>query len=112
MRVSTIELETFNDMVFFLYSRLTTMSLNTSLLCNEKSCFTIISASEELIFVITSPPPERPCRYAYIDDTGRVICTENPLAGRPSVFIVRVKNIRETGSIVDAVSSTKPVSTM
>lgn len=106
MKVSVIELDSFNDMILFLYSRLTTMNLNTSLLCNEKNCFTIISATEEQLFIITSPPPNQKCRYAYIDDLGKTLCSEIPTPGRPMVFIVNVKNIKETESIIEALIPT------
>lgn len=105
LRISIIDLATFEDMVLFLYSRLTTMNINTSLLCNDKSCFTIITATEQQLFVITSPPPHNTkCRYAYLDDYGKVLCSETPLIGRPSVFILSVKEIREAESLVEALS--------
>lgn len=110
MRVSVIELTSFEDMVLFLYSRLTTMNLNSSLLCNEKNCFTIITATEQQIFVITSPPPQnQKCRYAYLDDYGKTICSETPMAGRPTIFILAVRNIRETESLIDALTKTAQI---
>jgi hypothetical protein len=104
MKVSVIQLTSFDDMVLFLYSRLTAMNLSTSLLCNEKNCFTIISATDEQIFVITSPPPNQKCRYAYLDDLGKTTCSETPIPGRPTVFIVNVKNVRETSNIIEAIT--------
>lgn len=114
MRISVIELASFDDMVLFLVSRLTTMNLNSSLLCNEKNCFTIITASDQQIFVITSPPPHhQKCKYVYLDDYGKTVCGETPPIGRPTIFILNVKSIRETGTLIDALiqSSSTPTST-
>lgn len=105
MKVSVIELTSFEDMILFLYSRLTTMSINSSVLCNDKKCFTIITASEQQIFIISSPlPQEQKCRYSYLDDYGKVRCSDIPLAGRPTIFILFVKNIKETESIMEALT--------
>ena len=109
MRISVIELASFDDMILFLYSRLTTMNLNSSLMCNESRCFTIIPATEQQLFIITSPLPQnKNCRYAYLEETGRVICSETPMVGRPTIFILNVKNVRETGSIIDALTQKSP----
>jgi hypothetical protein len=104
MKVSVIQLASFDDMILFLYSRLTAMNLSTSLLCNEKNCFTIISATDEQIFVITSPPLNQKCRYVYLDDLGKIMCSDIPMPGRPTIFIVNVKNIKEVSNIVEAIT--------
>lgn len=46
VKVSLIELETFDDMILLLQSRMTAVSMTSSLLCSEKSCFTIVSISD------------------------------------------------------------------
>jgi|GEM_PF-612637 len=108
VKVSVIELTSFEDMILFLYSRLTTMNINSALLCNTRNCFTIITASDQQIFVISSPPPqEQKCRYSYIDDYGKVKCSDTPLPGRPTIFILQVKEIKEKESLVEALTSSK-----
>ncbi|ADM26961.1 hypothetical protein Igag_0109 [Ignisphaera aggregans DSM 17230] len=103
-KISIIELEKFEDMILFLHSRMTAVSMTSSLLCSEKNCFTIISASDEQIFIISSPPPETKCRYAHVDENGKIKCTEIPPIGKPIVFIITVKSIREADSIVSAIT--------
>lgn len=102
VRVSSIELETFEDMVLMLHSRMTPVSMTSSLMCTDKTCFTIISAGDEQVFIISSPPPVSKCKFAYVDDYGKVKCSETPPTGRPIVFVISVKNIKESDSVVKA----------
>jgi hypothetical protein len=99
VKVSLIELETFDDMILLLQSRMTAVSMTSSLLCSEKSCFTIVSISDEQILIISSPPPTTKCKFAYVDDQGKVRCGEYPPVGRPVVFILSVKGIKESNRI-------------
>ncbi|MEM0027257.1 MAG: hypothetical protein QXT53_04000 [Ignisphaera sp.] len=101
-RISTIELESFEDMILMLHSRMTAVSMTSSLMCTDKNCFTIISAGDEQVFIISSPPPATKCRFAFVDDFGKVRCSENPPTGRPIVFVISVKNVKETDSIIKA----------
>ncbi|MEL9940311.1 MAG: hypothetical protein QW632_02675 [Ignisphaera sp.] len=105
VRISTIELESFEDMILMLHSRMTAVSMTSSLMCTDKNCFTIISAGDEQVFIISSPPPTTKCRFAFVDDFGKVRCSETPPAGRPIVFVISVKNIKETDSIIKALST-------
>ena len=104
VKVSTIELESFEDMILMLHSRMTAMNPTSSLMCTDKNCFTIISAGDEQIFIILSPSPSTKCRFAYVDDLGKVKCSETPPAGRPIVFVISVKSIKESDSIVKALT--------
>lgn len=105
-QVSTIELESFEDMVLLLHSRMTPMNMVSSLLCNSKRCFTIITATDEHVFIIMSPNPPMPrCRFAYVDEQGHVKCSEIPPSNRPVVCIVAVKSIKSSGNIVEALAS-------
>ncbi|MEM1678982.1 MAG: hypothetical protein QXV81_04960 [Ignisphaera sp.] len=99
VKVSLIELETFDDIILLLHSRMSAVSMTSSLLCSEKSCFTIVTVSDEQILIISSPPPSTKCKFASVDDQGKVRCGELPPVGRPVVFILNVKDIKETDSI-------------
>lgn len=99
VRVSLIELETFDDIILLLQSRMTAVSMTSSLLCSGKSCFTIVSVSDEQILIISSPPPATKCKFAYVDDQGKVRCGDSPPVGRPVVFILNVKGIKESDTI-------------
>ncbi len=97
-----ISLETFNDLIHFVYSRLTTVSITASVFCSESLCFTIIG-SDEQYFVIKSPPPSsNTCKFAYIDEKGEVKCSMAPAIGRPSVVVVRVKSLKEVKSFEES----------
>jgi hypothetical protein len=102
VKVSTVELESFEDMILMLHSRMTPVSMVSALMCTTKICFTIISAGDEQIFVFSSPPPQTKCRFAYVDENGKVKCSENPPPGKPVVFIIAVKNVYETDSLTKA----------
>ncbi len=99
VRVSLIELETFDDIILLLYSRMSAVSMSSSLLCSEKTCFTVVTVSDEQIFIISSPPPPTKCKFASVDDQGKVKCGDLPPVGRPVVFILNVKNIKESDTI-------------
>jgi hypothetical protein len=100
--VSSIELESFEDMILMLHSRMTPVNMTSSLMCTDRICFTIISAGDEQVFIISSPPPSGRCRFAYVDDYGKAKCSETPPTGKPIVFVISVKNINETDSIIKA----------
>lgn len=99
VRSSVIELETFDDIILLLYSRMSAVSMTSSLLCSEKSCFTIITVTDEQIFIVSSPPPSIKCKFASVDDQGKVKCGDAPPVGRPVVFILNVRDIKESDSI-------------
>jgi len=103
--VSSIELESFEDMILMLHSRMTPVSMTSSLMCTDRICFTIISAGDEQIFIISSPPPTGKCKFAYVDDYGRARCSDTPPAGKPIVFVISVKSIKETDSIIKALQT-------
>lgn len=88
---SLIELETFDDLIYFVFSRITTVNPNASVLCSSSRCFTIISGGNEHLFVIASPPPAKQCRFAYVDENGKIRCSDTPIPGKPMVIIVSVK---------------------
>jgi len=104
VQISVIELATFNDIVYFLHSRLTTMNISGSLLCTENTCFTVVSGGNDQLFVIKAPAPSKLCRFAYVDETGSIKCSDTPPIGRPTVIIISVKNVKDVEHLAQALS--------
>ncbi len=102
VKLSIIDFETFEDLVYFLVTRMSTVSPSISALCMEDKCFTILSGGNEVIFVLRSPAPQNRTRFVYVDDNGKVVYSRTPVPGKPMVFVVNVKNVREVESLVEA----------
>ncbi len=102
-KISVIELESFNDIIYFLHSRLTTMNISSSILCTANSCFTVISGGNEQLFIIRAPRhSEVNCRFAYVDETGNVRCSNTPPVGRPVIIVVNVKRVSDVETVSQA----------
>ncbi len=92
MKATVIELASFEDLAYFMYTRMTTVNPHTSILCTEKKCFTMISGGENHLFVVTSPPPREKCRFVYVDESGKVKCSNTPMPGKPIIVLVTVSS--------------------
>ncbi len=87
-----IKLESFEDMVLFMLSRVSPGFPLVTITCIESGCFALSPLSERVFVVIESPlPKSKDCKYYYIDDSGNVSCSSKPVIGRPNLTTVRVK---------------------
>ncbi|MDT7894772.1 MAG: hypothetical protein ACO2O0_10110 [Desulfurococcales archaeon] len=87
-----IKLESFEDMVLFMLSRVAPGFPLVTITCVESGCFALSPLSERVFVIIESPlPKSRDCKYYYIDDSGVVSCSSRPVIGRPNLTTVRVK---------------------
>jgi len=102
-KISVIELESFNDIIYLLHSRLTTMNISSSILCTANTCFTVISGGDKQLFIIRAPRhSETNCRFAYVDEAGNVRCSATPPVGRPVIIVINVKKVSEAETIPQA----------
>ncbi len=99
LKGSIIELDSFEDLVYFVFSRITTVGPNASVLCSKSKCFTVVSGGDEQVFIIASPSPEKRCRFAYVDESGRVQCSNAPLPGKPMIIVVSVKRVEKVEDV-------------
>jgi len=100
-----VELKSFDDLVLYAVSRLSTVSPSTSVFCSDENCFAVLTMSEQHFMVLKAPPPSSSdCRYAYVDNDGSVRCRRAPLAGKPLVVIVRARGVGEYGKLLEALS--------
>ena len=90
--IVVIELKSFDDLVYFVHSRLTTVSIAASILCDESRCFTIIGGDDQY-FVVKAPAPSTQAKFAYVDEQGAVRLSNAPPVGRPAILIVRASRI-------------------
>ena len=102
VEISVIEFSTFEDLVYFLHTRITTVNPYTSALCSDKMCFTMISAGESVLFVLRSPPPPRSARFVYIAEDGKLRYSETPVVGKPMVVVVRVSGMKRVQGLDEA----------
>ena len=87
-----IKLESFEDMVLFMLSRVAAGFPLVTVTCVETGCFALSPLSERAFVIIESPlPKSRECRYYYIDDTGSVACSQKPMIGRPNLTTIKVR---------------------
>lgn len=95
--VVRIELESFDDMAFYMISRATGITSLVTVLCSSLKCFTIIPLGDGAYIYIASPLPEKEksCRYYYIDDAGNLVCSQRPAPARTNLLIVRVREFSE-----------------
>lgn len=104
VEISVIEFSSFDDLVYFLHTRITTVNPYTSALCSEKSCFTIISAGEGVLFVLKSPAPSKQSRFVYIAEDGKLRYSDTPVVGKPMVVVVRISQTKRVQSLDEALS--------
>ncbi len=107
LKASIINLGSFEDLVYFMHTRITTVNPHTSILCTDQTCFTIISGGENYLFVVTAPAPHDKCRFAYIDEGGKVRCTNTPIPGKPFIVLVSVRSTQSLEDISQFLSSLK-----
>lgn len=93
--VIRIYLESFDDIAMYMISRATGITTLITILCSSDNCFTIIPLSERTYIHLSSPPPEKTCRFYYIDDSGNVACSQKPVPARTNLAIVRVREVKE-----------------
>lgn len=87
-----IKLESFEDMVLFMLSRVSPGFPLVTITCREGECFALSPLSDRIFVIIESPSPKsRECKYYYIDDSGNISCSQRPVIGRPNLTIIRVK---------------------
>lgn len=87
-----IRLESFDDMVLFMLSRVSPGFPLVAITCRETDCFALSPLSDRVFVIIESPPPRgKDCKYYYIDDSGSISCSQRPVIGRPNLTIIRVK---------------------
>ncbi|HWQ16738.1 MAG TPA: hypothetical protein VNL13_02780 [Sulfolobales archaeon] len=87
-----IKLESFEDMVLFMLSRVSPGFPLVTITCRESECLTLSPLSERVFVIIESPAPKgKECRYYYIDDSGAISCSQRPIIGRPNLTIIKVK---------------------
>jgi len=91
LEIYTIELASIDDLIYYVYTRLTAMTPSTPILCSQKECYTMILGENYVVLLKAKKASEITARYAYVDDSGIIRYTNNPPPGRPIVIFIRVQ---------------------
>ncbi|RLG88428.1 MAG: hypothetical protein DRO15_02880 [Thermoprotei archaeon] len=94
MGVLTMNFKSFEELALYLISRLSTVTPTTSIACSSEKCYTFTALTDEHFIILRSPPPSsKECRYYYINERGKLICSEKPVLGRPCLTVTWVSKI-------------------
>jgi len=94
MGVLILDFKSFEELALYLLSRLSTVTPTTSIACSTEKCYAFSALVDKYFIVLRSPSPHNKTeRYYYIDEAGRLTCSNKPALGRPCLTITWISEL-------------------